>query len=224
MRRTASECALLALTGKPLFDKIKQLAFEQIDKKACFPAGTLVHTKEGLRPIEEIKVGDYVLSKPENGGELAYKRVSKTFVRENAEVFGMEYSVTIDGKGNLKSVITTAEHPFWVPTLRVKDPSVKYGGMSTPHGKWVTPAEMFKVGDNYYKGKTKFYDGHYLSTYDGKEHMVHECGPICMATNSTRSRYTYTGLEYGVVWPLSLDFQREAHGGGLILHNPHRES
>jgi len=46
---------------------------------ACFAKGTLVHTKEGLVPIEQIKVGDWVLSKPENGGEQAYKRVLQTF-------------------------------------------------------------------------------------------------------------------------------------------------
>ena len=32
-----------------------------------FVKGTLVHTREGLRPIEEIRVGDYVLSSPEDG-------------------------------------------------------------------------------------------------------------------------------------------------------------
>ena len=41
-----------------------------------FVAGTQVHTKEGLIPIEEIKIGDMVLSKSESGeGEQAYKRV-----------------------------------------------------------------------------------------------------------------------------------------------------
>ena len=34
----------------------------------CFAAGTLVHTINGLVPIEQIKVGDLVLSKPEDGG------------------------------------------------------------------------------------------------------------------------------------------------------------
>ena len=46
---------------------------------ACFAAGTLVHTRDGLKPIEQIQVGDYVLSKPENDGELACKRVLQTF-------------------------------------------------------------------------------------------------------------------------------------------------
>ncbi|MCL2076530.1 MAG: Hint domain-containing protein [Betaproteobacteria bacterium] len=39
----------------------------QIDVTGCFIAGTLVHTREGLVPIEQIKVGDWVLSKPESG-------------------------------------------------------------------------------------------------------------------------------------------------------------
>jgi len=33
-----------------------------------FVAGTLVHTERGLVPIQEIKVGDRVLSRPENRG------------------------------------------------------------------------------------------------------------------------------------------------------------
>jgi hypothetical protein len=52
----------------------------QIALTGCFVAGTPVHTKEGLRPIEQIKVGDYVLSKPEDGkGKTAYKPVVKIF-------------------------------------------------------------------------------------------------------------------------------------------------
>lgn len=43
-----------------------------------FVAGTLVHTDQGLVPIEQINVGDLVLSKPESG-DVAYKRVVRTF-------------------------------------------------------------------------------------------------------------------------------------------------
>lgn len=32
-------------------------------------AGTLVHTRDGLKPIEQIEAGDWVLSRPENGDE-----------------------------------------------------------------------------------------------------------------------------------------------------------
>ncbi len=46
-----------------------------------FVAGTLVHTDKGLVPIEQLKVGDRVLSRDEHNpnGELVYKRVLNTF-------------------------------------------------------------------------------------------------------------------------------------------------
>ena len=44
-----------------------------------FVGGTLVHTEEGLVPIEQLKIGDKVLSKAANGlGELIYKAVMNT--------------------------------------------------------------------------------------------------------------------------------------------------
>ena len=54
---------------------------------ACFVAGTLIHTKNGLVPIEQIKVGDWVLSQPEDKGELSYKPVTRTFVHESNDLF-----------------------------------------------------------------------------------------------------------------------------------------
>ena len=47
-----------------------------------FVAGTLVLTDKGLVPIEQLKVGDMVLSRNEHNpdGELAYKKVLNTFV------------------------------------------------------------------------------------------------------------------------------------------------
>lgn len=43
----------------------------------CFKEGTLVETEEGLKPIEEIEVGDKVLAYDEETGEQAYKEVPK---------------------------------------------------------------------------------------------------------------------------------------------------
>lgn len=54
-----------------------------------FPAGTMVHTDQGLVPIQDVKVGDLVLSRPESGGEHApteYKRVVRAFCAGEAEV------------------------------------------------------------------------------------------------------------------------------------------
>ena len=117
--------------GDISWQKSKEEAQRNTEKKrACFVAGTLVHTKEGLRPIEQIEVGDYVLSKPESGeGEVAYKRVVRTVKRENCETWFVSWfdenlheeaaamRITqqqyLDAHGN-SFVITTPDHPFWV--------------------------------------------------------------------------------------------------------------
>ncbi|GAB6141020.1 hypothetical protein JCM14076_17490 [Methylosoma difficile] len=82
-----------------------------------FVAGTLVHTKQGLKPIELIRVGDWVLSKPESGeGEHAYKRVSKTFEYPDCEVWYLECRI-LDQQGRTletELLVTTALHSFWV--------------------------------------------------------------------------------------------------------------
>ena len=58
-----------------------------------FVAGTLVHTDKGLVPIQDIKVGDLVLSKPvlskpeDGSGDIEYKPVVKTFVHEDKEMW-----------------------------------------------------------------------------------------------------------------------------------------
>ncbi|MFE9274935.1 polymorphic toxin-type HINT domain-containing protein [Paenibacillus glucanolyticus] len=72
----------------------------------CFAAGTMIETSDGLKAIEEIEVGDYVLAKSDETGNLAYKPVEETFNRITKETYHLYVgSVTI---------VTTAEHPFWV--------------------------------------------------------------------------------------------------------------
>lgn len=59
-----------------------------------FVAGTLVHTDKGLVPIEQLKVGDMVLSRDEHNpnGDLIYKRVLNTFVStEKKRIFSVAF-------------------------------------------------------------------------------------------------------------------------------------
>lgn len=89
-----------------------------------FVAGTLVHTDKGLVPIQDIKVGDLilskpVLSKPESGvGDIEYKPVLSTFKSPNKRsIFKVEYfNETADARGEKGSnyILCTSNHPFWV--------------------------------------------------------------------------------------------------------------
>ena len=116
--------------GDVLWEKIAEAAKRNTERVACFVAGTLVHTKEGLRPIEQIKVGDYVLSKQESGsGGTGYKRVVKTIESEAQETWfvswedpallkalldeGVSKEDYLAAYGN-GFVVTTPNHPFWV--------------------------------------------------------------------------------------------------------------
>jgi len=70
-----------------------------------FVAGTLVHTDKGLVLIDQLKVGDMVLSKHESGeGETACKRVVRTFKSETKQKI----------MSPLEGVYSIDNHPFWV--------------------------------------------------------------------------------------------------------------
>jgi hypothetical protein len=72
----------------------------------CFIAGTLVHTELGPRPIESVKIGDRVLAKDVDTGEVAMRPVLRTTVRSPQPLV----------KLSLKSETfqATRGHHFWV--------------------------------------------------------------------------------------------------------------
>jgi hypothetical protein len=100
----------------------------------CFAAGTLVHTKEGLKPIEEIRVGDWVLSYPDNQKtperlrqehEYTYRRVTQTFVTEDRPLSKLIVLNLVTG--NKETFLVTANHPIfcedrggWVPLSEIE--------------------------------------------------------------------------------------------------------
>jgi Pretoxin HINT domain len=79
----------------------------------CFIKGTRVQTQQGLKRIEDIKVGDYVLSSPEDGtGKAEYKRVVNTFVHSDKTITSIGYYK--EGTNQARVLKATGNHPFWV--------------------------------------------------------------------------------------------------------------
>ena len=70
----------------------------------CFISGTLVTTDKGLKPIEEIKIGEYVLSRNEESGETSYKNVTDILIRSTYNICTIELE-----NGRIKS---TTGHLF----------------------------------------------------------------------------------------------------------------
>ncbi len=98
---------------------------------ACFPAGTRITTDKGLKRIEDIQVGDMVLSKHESGiGEQEFKPVIRTVVHHNKEIWNLKYCLVkksvkanslsdfdimnMSRKGKVYTIDATPNHPFWV--------------------------------------------------------------------------------------------------------------
>jgi hypothetical protein len=77
-----------------------------VQSTECFVAGTPVTTVSGLVPIEQVRVGDLVLSQDAETGELAYKPVLRTTLRMPEPVF------TIESSGS--TLRSTGGHLFWV--------------------------------------------------------------------------------------------------------------
>ena len=80
---------------------------EQQTSPKCFKEGTLVKTKNGDKKIEDIKVGEKVLSKNPETGEITYKTVTKLYRNET------HAWVTIH-LGKKYVITTTLLHVFFV--------------------------------------------------------------------------------------------------------------
>jgi hypothetical protein len=121
----------------------------------CFTIGTKVLTENGEKSIEEVEIGDKVLSRDEKTGEQSYKEVEWLFEKEVDEIYEIHVSGEI--------IKTTDEHPFWVveengwvmaQDLLVGDHFVDVNGNLLEIERIVKKKEIsrvynFKVSDNH---------------------------------------------------------------------------
>ncbi len=114
----------------------------------CFPAGTLVPTQVGLRPIEAIGSGDTVWSLDFATGNWVGCRVA---VCHSAEYDGQFLTIVMESGTKFE---VTADHPIWVsegdalterPQLKHRD-AYEDSGLALP-GRWVH-SQYLRVGDH----------------------------------------------------------------------------
>jgi hypothetical protein len=82
-----------------------------VEAAVCFVAGTSVATPDGAVAIEDLDVGDLVLSRDPDTGKQDYKQVLRRFVTPDRSVL----SIHLRNAQAVDSTIeVTGEHPFWV--------------------------------------------------------------------------------------------------------------
>jgi hypothetical protein len=102
----------------------------------CFVAGTLIHTVDGLKPIETFVGGEQVFSRDEFSQEPGLRPVVATVASENQPIHEV---VIVDAQGRAETLQTTAEHPFWVTNVAgVADDK----GLGVSHAQWVRAASL----------------------------------------------------------------------------------
>jgi len=161
----------------------------KVHPRTCFTAGTKIHTIEGLKNIEEIKVGDVVLSWNETTGEVSYKLVTELFLHEVELLYNIEINSS-------ELIETTWNHPFWVinrdswveaKDLKIGDRVLLKSGEEShitgisSFNVPVTKVYNFEVEENhtYFVGK----EGVLVHNYASKE-IVKVAGPTIAACSA----------------------------------------
>ena len=81
-------------------------------KAGCsFTPETMILTKDGYKTIIKVNIGDIVLSKNDQTGEVSWQEVTDTFKDWHTETITF---TVVDENGIEESITTTAEHPFYV--------------------------------------------------------------------------------------------------------------
>lgn len=139
-------------------------------KNKCFVAGTLIHTKDGLVPIEQLSVGDSVWSYNEFTGKKELKAIETYFVSTSDHLRG----IVIESD----TILTTDEHPFYVNNHFLEAKFIKVGDtLSLANGQLITVKDVFKRDTTVTVYNFEVSDLHtYYVSYDGV--LVHNKGKI----------------------------------------------
>lgn len=136
---------------------------------SCFPAGTMILSIQGPRPIEELKMGDRVLAQEIRTGELAYKPIQSTTLRATTPVLKVSFAN--------QAILVTPGHPFWVNGLGWRPARHLETGMqlhSLDGSRTVESLEESRATEAYNLVVSEFHN-YFLA---GPRLLVHDNSPI----------------------------------------------
>lgn len=114
----------------------------------CFAKGTYILTERGYIPIEQVIVGDKVLTH-----KGRWRKVTSTMQRDNARIWG------VDGFGILPTR-TTAEHPYYVTK---PDAPMEFREVKQLDGDWYSTMVLPNEESNEYSKEMWWIIGRYLA-------------------------------------------------------------
>ncbi|TCB75802.1 hypothetical protein [Acinetobacter sp. ANC 4177] len=142
-------------------DKLKEIT----TFTGCFIAGTQIQVPKDTnlpsyywKSIENLKVGDLVLSRPEDGSEIQeYKAIVNTFKLEQKPIWVLSALLLINDFSNnptlSSEIIATPNHPFWV--CGIASISGELSSLEFTKGRWsrldqLSNGDVIQSDDKYF--------------------------------------------------------------------------
>ena len=91
--------------------KLRKKPSKKTIDPGCFVAGTAVTTSEGIKPIEDIQLGDRVLSRDPETKAMGYREVVWLKPPKPMDVVELNFE---NKAGQTELIVATPDHPFWV--------------------------------------------------------------------------------------------------------------
>ena len=179
----------------------------------CFIAGTLVATKAGPVPIEDIKPGDLVWATDEETGETELKEVVQIFRNETEE--------WVHVKVNGEEITCTPHHPFYSPQkgwtsaidLRAGD------RLQLLNGEYVVVEqvqhELLESPETTYNFEVEDYHTYYVG--DSQLLVHNKCGGETTAT--ARGKSMHKNWDYGASVQKEVSIPRVGRADGVDFTN-----
>jgi hypothetical protein len=153
----------------------------------CFVAGTSIKTTDGYKNIEDLKVGDEVLSQNVETGAIETSLVTDTHIRPISEIKTF-YKLTVGVGSQNEDLFVTGEHPFWVTDKQewITVDEIQVGARLTNHQgeelsvqAKVLQTELQQTYNITVSGNNNYFAGKL-------ETLVHNCGEIVGRTANGR--------------------------------------
>lgn len=157
--------------GERLAERVKGI--KRLKGCCCFKEGTPVLTDKGLVAIEDLRVGDEVISENPQTHQTALQPITELYLTEGKQLYEL---VLKDAEGKLETVQVTDNHPYWISNKTWVESAKLQPGMQIEafKNKLLTVVELKPLGkvENTYNIKVARFHTYFAGE---KLALVHNC-------------------------------------------------